>query len=51
MEYGVAMRLHLKSFSVVIAMLGCAFFCVGGFMLFPVALDLWEHGTAEKPSA
>ncbi len=45
------MRLNLKSFSVLVAMVGCVFFCVGGFMLFPVALDLWEQGAAAKPNA
>jgi|GEM_PF-5918362 len=37
------MRFNLKSFSVVVALLGCAFFPFGGFMLLPVALDMWEH--------
>ncbi len=45
------MRFHLLSVSVAVAVLGCLAFPVGGFMLFPVALDLWERATPDKSAA
>ncbi len=45
------MRFNLRSVSVLIVALGCLFFAFGGFMLFPVALDLWEHGRTAEPAA
>ncbi len=45
------MRFNLLSISVVVAVVGCLLFTFGGFMLFPVALDMWERGSADKPAA
>ncbi len=42
------MRFNSQSASVLVAIVGCFLFAVGGFMLFPVALDLWEHGTNKR---
>ncbi len=42
------MRNNFRSASVVVATVGCLLFPLGGFMLFPVALDLWEHGSTDK---
>ncbi len=36
------------SASVLVGAAGCFLFPFGGFMLFPVALDLWEHGSTDK---
>jgi hypothetical protein len=47
-EYDAAMRFNLKSISVMVAVLGCMLFPFGGFMLFPVAFDMWEHGASDK---
>ena len=35
------MRLHLFAYSVLAGAVGCILFQFGGFLLFPVALDLW----------
>lgn len=45
------MRLNLRSVSVLVAALGCLLFAFGGFMLFPVAFDLWEHGRTDPSAA
>lgn len=42
------MRFNCQSASILVAIAGCALFALGGFMLFPVALDLWECGSANK---
>lgn len=39
------MRFNLHSVSILVGLVACALFPFGGFMLFPVALDLWEHGS------
>ncbi len=50
-QYAPAMRFNLLSISVVVAVVGCLLFTFGGFMLFPVALDMWERGSADKHTA
>jgi hypothetical protein len=45
------MHFNLLSLSVAVAVLGCLAFPVGGFMLFPVAFDLWERATPGKSAA
>ena len=41
------MRLPLFACSVLTGLVGCMLFQVGGFMLLPVALDLWERAVDE----
>ena len=41
------MRFPLFAFSVLAGVVGCILFQVGGFMLFPVALDLWYRAMDE----
>lgn len=45
------MRFNLKSVSVLVAVVGCMLFPFGGYMLLPLALDIWEHGSGEKSAA
>ncbi len=45
------MRFNLLSISVAVAVVGCILFTVGGFMLFPLAFDIWERGASNKPAA
>lgn len=45
------MRFNLHSLSVIIGALGCVLFVFGGFMLLPVALDIWEMGDAKRATA
>lgn len=47
-NYTPTMRFNLKSVSVLVAVVGCVFFPFGGYMLLPVALDIWEHNSGEK---
>lgn len=42
-NYTPSMRFNLKSASVLVAVVGCVLFPFGGFMLLPVAFDMWEH--------
>lgn len=42
------MRFNCQSASILVAIVGCALFAIGGFMLFPVALDLWECSTDKR---
>ncbi|MBK8478658.1 MAG: hypothetical protein IPL39_20965 [Opitutaceae bacterium] len=42
------MHPYLLGFAVLAAVVGCLLFQVGGFLLFPVALDLWDKATAER---
>ncbi|MFT3830849.1 MAG: hypothetical protein QM691_14190 [Opitutaceae bacterium] len=42
------MRLNLQSLSFIVAAVGCLLFVFGGFMLLPVALDIWELGQAKR---
>ena len=45
------MRFPLIASSVLTGIIGCMLFHVGGFMLFPVALDLWYQGTDRTTEA
>ncbi|HLP00950.1 MAG TPA: hypothetical protein VK163_02905 [Opitutaceae bacterium] len=42
------MRLNLQSLSFFVAAIGCLLFVFGGFMLLPVALDIWELGEGKR---
>ena len=42
-NYTPTMRFNLKSASILVAVVGCVLFPFGGFMLLPVAFDMWEH--------
>lgn len=42
------MHPYLIGFSVLAAIVGCLLFQVGGFLLFPVALDLWDRATDDR---
>ena len=45
------MRFPLIALSVLTGVVGCLLFHVGGFMLFPLALDLWYQGTDRTAQA
>ncbi len=45
------MRFNLKSASILVAVVGCVLFPFGGFMLLPVALDMWEHHSGKNATA
>ncbi|HLP08299.1 MAG TPA: hypothetical protein VK178_09035 [Opitutaceae bacterium] len=42
------MRLNLQSLAFLVAAVGCVLFVFGGFMLLPVALDIWELGEGKR---
>jgi len=44
------LRYPLFACSVLAGVLGCWFFPLGGFLLLPVALDLWDHATEDPVS-
>jgi hypothetical protein len=46
-----AANMHLRSLSFLVAAVGCLFFVFGGFMLLPVALDIWELGEGRRATA
>ena len=50
-EYDASMQFNLKSISVAVAVVGCLLFPFGGFMLFPVAFDMWEHNSGKNTAA
>jgi hypothetical protein len=41
------MRYPFLACSVLAGIVGCLFFHLGGFMLFPVALDLWDQAVGD----
>lgn len=48
----VRMRFPLLACSILAGIVGCMLFHLGGFMLFPLALDLWFQATEEpEPTA
>ena len=50
-EDTTTMRVNRRSVSLVIAALGCLLFPFGGFMLFPLALDLWDDNRDRSATA
>ncbi len=42
------MHFYLLGLSVLAAVVGCLLFQVGGFMLLPVSLDLWDRATDDR---
>jgi hypothetical protein len=50
-NYTPTMRFNLKSASILVAVVGCVLFPFGGFMLLPVALDMWEHHSGKNATA
>ena len=51
LEHTAAMRVNLHSLSVAVGVVSCLLFVFGGFMLLPLALDIWEMGDAKRTQA
>ena len=43
------MRYSFLTCSVLAGIVGCMSFHLGGFLLFPVALDLWDQAVGDPP--